>query len=124
MSGGRGEGIPFGPENPGVPFGPGNSAAEGHGAPKGNHNAKRGKIFRHALLAALNDYEDPEKKIAAGQALHEVARTLIRSAIAGESWAVIELANRTDGKPPQAIVGEDEEGNQVPFKGVIELVKP
>jgi hypothetical protein len=105
-------------------FAPGNEASKGGSGPKGNRNAARAKIFRHALIAVLDKYEDADKKIVAGKALEAVATTLVKAAIAGEPWAVQELANRTDGKPPQAIVGEDEDGNQVPFKGVIELVKP
>lgn len=40
--------------------------------------------------------------------LREVAEVLVTQALAGEGWAIKEIADRTDGKVPQAIVGDDE----------------
>ena len=50
------------------------------------------------LLAAGEDHK----------ALRLVARELIAKAQAGDMQAIKELAERTDGKVPQAIVGDDE----------------
>jgi hypothetical protein len=40
--------------------------------------------------------------------LREVAEVLVDQALAGEGWAIKEIADRTDGKVAQAIVGDDE----------------
>jgi hypothetical protein len=40
--------------------------------------------------------------------LREVAEKLVDEAVKGESWAVKEVADRLDGKPAQAIIGDDE----------------
>ncbi len=70
----------------------------GKGAPLGNHNAKRGSWFREALNKALAK-DRP--------ALDRVAIKLIAMAEGGDMEAIRELANRLDGRVPQAIVGED-----------------
>lgn len=77
-----------------MPFEPGNKLAAG----------PRGKPFKDALKRAIANAEgEPE-------ALKKIAETLITKAIAGEGWAVALVAERLDGKVPQAIVGDDEHG--------------
>jgi hypothetical protein len=68
--------------------------------PRGVWSEKR---FRGALekLAC-------ERDAAGKQRIENVAEQLLRSAEAGEGWAVTEFANRIDGKPPQAIIGDDD----------------
>lgn len=68
----------------------------------GNSNSGRRaeKPFADALrmeLAAVG----PDHK-----ALRQIAKQLIAKATEGEMPAIIELANRTDGKVPQAVDGE------------------
>jgi len=58
-----------------------------------------------------------------GRRLRLAAESLLNQAAQGEPWAIQELANRLDGRPAQAIYEEDQEGNRVPFRGVIELVR-
>lgn len=41
--------------------------------------------------------------------LREVAEELVNQALAGEGWAIKEIADRTDGKVPQAVIGGDED---------------
>jgi hypothetical protein len=42
--------------------------------------------------------------------LDKLAEQLVTSALAGERWAIEEIANRMDGKPAQSLtVGGDEE---------------
>lgn len=48
-----------------------------------------------------------------------IARRLIDSAIAGESWAQALIHERVDGKVPQALVGDDEEA---PIRTVTKIV--
>jgi len=68
-----------------------------------NSGRRQEKPFRDALrmeLAALKD-EDPK-------ALRSIARKLLEKASDGDMQAIKELADRTDGKVPQAIVGDDD----------------
>jgi len=82
------------------------------GAPLGNTNAAKGKMFYDQL-----------RKIAVQQPhrLQKVAETLFVAAESGEPWAVKELIDRFDGKPTQQteLTGADGEsllaGIQVTF---------
>lgn len=62
------------------------------GAPLGNKNAVKGKIFYSALLNVLEDDD---------AILRMIAQTLIEAAKNGEPWAVKELIDRLDGKAAQ-----------------------
>ena len=43
----------------------------------------------------------------------------------GDQWAIMEIANRCDGRPAQSVsVSGEEDGPPVNFKGIIELVRP
>lgn len=57
------------------------------------------KAFSDALLMELAQSGDPER-------LRKVARALIAKALDGDMPAIKELADRLDGKVPQAIVGD------------------
>lgn len=78
------------------------------GAPVGNQNAKKAKRWQDALLKALTRYENPAAQIAAGQALDKIAELVVMQALAGDKDSWVEIGNRLDGKPAQAIVGDDE----------------
>lgn len=70
------------------------------GAPLGNANgAKKNRMLTDALKRELTQNPEDVKKIA---------RKLIDSAIAGESWAQSLIHDRVDGKVPQAIVGDSD----------------
>lgn len=64
------------------------------GAPKGNTNATKNKPW----IAALERHfaQNPDK-------LAKIAAKTADAAMAGESWAVQEVANRLDGKPMQPV---------------------
>jgi hypothetical protein len=71
------------------------------GAPEGNQNArKRNRMLTDALKRELTQNPDDVVK---------VARKLIDSAVAGDSWAQNLIWDRLDGKVPQPVVGDDEE---------------
>lgn len=77
------------------------------GAPVGNANAKKAKRWESAITRAL-------AKIANGagveSGIDRLADQLITAALAGEQWALVEVANRLDGKPAQSLTvsGDDD----------------
>jgi hypothetical protein len=58
---------------------------------------KRAKMFERELMAALKE-AGPD-----GEKLRQVARALVDQAIAGNVTAIREIADRIDGKVPQAL---------------------
>ncbi len=79
-----------------MPFQPGNKLATGGRKEKPFRDALRAEI---AAAEAAND--DP-------RALRKIARKLLGSAAEGDIQAIKEVADRLDGKVPQAIGGDDE----------------
>jgi len=61
------------------------------GAPVGNNNNKRGKLFYDSLRVAL--VQEDRKT------LRKITDTLVKAAMDGEPWAVKEVMDRIDGKP-------------------------
>jgi hypothetical protein len=79
------------------------------GAPTGNQNGKRGKLFYDALRVALVQ-EDRAK-------LRKITEKLVKAAEDGEAWAIKEIIDRVDGK---AIQGTEISGaDGTPFKMVV-----
>lgn len=61
------------------------------------------KSFANMLRIAINEaHEDGNNKLRA------VAEALVSKAITGDVQAIREIADRIDGKVPQAVVGDDE----------------
>jgi hypothetical protein len=73
-------------------------------APVGNKFAAKAKIWEQAIKRALarksNDSID--------KGLDTLADRLVEAAEKGDQWALREIGDRLDGKPAQAIVGDDE----------------
>ena len=69
------------------------------GGQPGNSNAARGKEFSEQLRYVLEHYEN--STIERGMALRGIAEKLIEKALAGDQSAIIEVANRLDGKPTE-----------------------
>lgn len=67
-----------------------------------NSGRRQEKPFRDALRIELLAAGDDSK------VLRQIARALIDKASDGDLQAIKELADRTDGKVPQAIVGDDD----------------
>jgi hypothetical protein len=78
------------------------------GAPVGNQNAKKAKRWQDALNKALARFTTEDGKVKAGEALDKIAETVVTQALAGNKDAWQEVANRLDGKVPQAIIGDDD----------------
>lgn len=83
------------------------------GAPVGNQNAAKGKMFEGALKRALARNDG---------SLNRIADELVNKAIDGEQWAVQMVADRLDGKAKQQVVGGDEDDNPLRFIARIERV--
>jgi hypothetical protein len=73
------------------------------GAPTGNQNARKGKLFYGELQKAL--VQEDRKK------LRKIADRLVSAAEEGEAWAIKEIIDRVDGKAVQSteISGTDGE---------------
>lgn len=80
------------------------------GAPLGNTNGARAKLFSMALrrLIAHDAADLPEGK----RRITRAAAKLLNTAANGEEWAIKELANRIDGKSIQGVelAGPDGQG--------------
>lgn len=90
------------------------------GAPLGNQNAKKAKLWENALKRALARASNAT--IDAG--LDKIADTVVLQAMEGNKDAWQEIGQRLDGKVPQAIIGGDDDEPPVKLKGVVELVRP
>jgi len=83
-----------------------------------SRGGKPDKLMRDALILALRE----EATDADGQMttkLRLVARKLVDRALDGDVPAIKEIGDRVDGKPPQAIVGDDE---SAPIKTLLEVM--
>jgi hypothetical protein len=63
------------------------------GAPIGNKNACKGKVWADALHRAIAQDKGKRVRLAAEKLLDEAS--------GGQQWAISELADRLDGKPRQ-----------------------
>jgi hypothetical protein len=73
-------------------------------APVGNQNAKKAKRWRDAVARALA--RATGQSVDAG--LDKAADIFVAACFGGDLSAIRELGDRFDGKPAQAIVGDDE----------------
>lgn len=89
------------------------------GAPVGNKNAARAKVWQAAILRAL-DKRGCGDRVAA---LDELAGKLLDLVATGDLPALKEFGDRLDGKPAQIIAGDDDLP-PVSVRGVVELVRP
>lgn len=88
-------------------------------APAGNQNAVRAKKWRDAIMRAL-----ARKSGSVDAGLDAAADKLAALAIdEGDKWAMEEIGNRLDGKPAQAIVGDDDHP-PVKMEGCLKFIKP
>jgi hypothetical protein len=90
-----------------MPFQPGNN----EGA-----KSRKAKPFRDALNLEIAAAGEDHK------ALRRIAGALLDQAYGGDMQAIKEVADRMDGKVPQAVVGGDEDDNPVNVLHRIERV--
>ncbi len=97
------------------------------GAPKGNQNAAKGRMWRDALrysLAKIGRDVPPEVdgEAADMRGLRKLSDKFIQAAEAGESWALKELADRIDGKAVQGVELSGPDGDAMEMKWTVEVV--
>ena len=85
------------------------------GAPVGNQNVKKGKLFYNQLRVALVQ-ED-------GRKLRNIAQKLVDAAEQGEPWAVKEIMDRVDGKAVQSTEISGVDGNAIELKQIEFIIK-
>ena len=82
---------------------------------------KRG-VMTEALMLALNR----EAKNADGvmtKRLNIIAEQLTQKAAEGDTQAIKEVFDRTEGKAAQAIIHQGDEDNPIPHKIVVEIIE-
>ena len=79
------------------------------GAPLGNTNNTKNRLWRQALDKRLKEYNKGSDSTAEHYwALQEIADKLIELAIGGDMQAIREMGDRIDGKVAQVIAGDSE----------------
>ena len=73
------------------------------------------KLWRSALLRAVHRKTDEKDQ---DKALEKVADACVMAALSGDMQAIKEIGDRLDGKPAQAIVGDEDQ----PIKTIMEIV--
>jgi hypothetical protein len=89
------------------------------GAPLGNKNGRKAKDWEQALRRVLSLYESPELRVNKGEALAKIAEVCVLQAISGDKDARAEIANRLDGKVPQALIGGDDDDPPITVKEIV-----
>lgn len=87
-------------------------------APEGNQNARKAKIWEQAIKRALARLSNE----SVDKGLDKLADQLVKAAESGDSWALLEVGNRLDGKPTQVIAGDEDA--PLTIRGAIDLVRP
>lgn len=90
------------------------------GAPIGNKNAAKAKVWHAAIMRALERRKPADERVAA---IDELADKLLDLVAKGDLGALKEFGDRLDGKPAQVIMG-DADGPPIQVEGRIKLVRP
>lgn len=90
------------------------------GAPVGNQNAAKAKLWAAAINRALEKRGGGDKV----KALDELAEKLLANCDGGDLAALKELGDRLDGKPAQAVALSGDEDSPLVHKIVREIVRP
>ena len=88
------------------------------GAPKGNQNATKTKVWTEAINRALAK----RSRVDAKEALDALAEKLLAQCDGGNMTALQELGNRLEGKPAQVVIGDPDSPLQLVTR--IELITP
>jgi hypothetical protein len=74
------------------------------GAPQGNKNGSKSRMFEQALIREIK-----QRDIEAGEGvtLRAIAASLIEKATSGDRKSAMDIRDTLDGKPAQTITGAD-----------------
>lgn len=90
------------------------------GAPVGNTNATKNKPYYDALRRVLAQLEIKDKDgnvvVPAGEALRAIVEKQAIAALAGDTAAQREIADRLDGKPRQQIEASGPDGGAIELR--------
>lgn len=86
------------------------------GAPVGNQNAAKAKIWTAAINRALERRKPADERI---KAIDELADKLLEQCAAGDLAALKELGDRLEGKVPQGIIGGGEDDPPITVKEIL-----
>lgn len=73
------------------------------GAPLGNKNAAKSRVFEQAFIRAL---KQRDIEAGDGETVRKICETMIDLALAGKVEAFKEMRDTVDGKPTQVIAGD------------------
>ena len=93
------------------------------GAPKGNKNASKGRLWRDALNQELIELVLPNGKQAGSvtAGLRAIAKKVVADAMAGDYRAITEIGIRQDGRAPQDVHLSGEDGGPVNLNTISDL---
>lgn len=74
------------------------------GAPVGNQNGAKAKVWTAAIERALAKRSALERK----EAIEEIANALIDKCLDGDMTAIREFGDRMEGRPTQTVAGDPE----------------
>lgn len=90
------------------------------GAPVGNQNAAKAKVWHAAIMRALDKRGGGDRI----KALDELAGKLLDAVATGDLAALKEFGDRMDGKPAQAMIHQgDEEGGPVRIEKIERVIR-
>lgn len=84
------------------------------GAPEGNQNGRKGKVWADAIRRAVVDKDQ--------KTLNKLAKKLVEKGAEGDLASLKEIGDRLDGKPVQAIEGTGDDG-ELALTMTVEYVK-
>jgi len=89
------------------------------GAPVGNRNAAKAKVWTAAIERAL---ERRQGLVAGAKAIDDLADQLIDECMRGNLMALQELGNRLEGKPAQGVILSGDQENPVAHRYSVKFI--
>ena len=91
------------------------------GAPLGNQNAKKGRLFEQAFIRAI---KQRDLDAGDGETLRKIADKMLDLALGGDVSSFREARDTVDGKPAQSVTLAGDPENPVVTKVIREIRKP
>ena len=91
------------------------------GAPAGNQNARKSRLFEQAFIRAI---KQRDLDAGDGETLRKIAEKMLDIALSGDVAAFREARDTVDGKPAQSVTLAGDQDNPLVTKIVREVRKP